>query len=390
MTYQPATTEAKQGIITNFVMVVITGMMVIFPIWFFWHSFWDAEQQDRMIRSFQPVEAKVLSSQVTTTRGSKGSIHYHAEIKYQYVAGEKTWVSDRLTALPVWGAQDWAADIVGQYKAGEPCRAYYNPDNPGEAILLHTHSFSPYMGMLESRLPGHGRHFRACTQLRRDMRRKPRPAMRSGFEVLPKSSERNRLLTAAGCTATWYGLGGIAAAHYFTCLQGSHPSMRVNLFITFGIVGLIPLGLLVRCIWINLKLEDAHLFLEQPAARAGAALKYSITQQARRESQVKEIKTVLYCFGKQNKNSETVSETVLIDQKHRVLRPGETAELSGETTLPAHAKPTGRCRSGIFRWIECDVRHTVKFTSGHTYRAIFPIEVQAGATDEPEPAQFAD
>jgi len=379
MAYQPTPTETKQGVVTNFVMVAITGMMLVFPIWFFGHNYRLAEHQDRMIRSFLPVEAKVLSSEVTTTRGSKGAIHYHATIKYQYVAGDATWVSEQVTAMPVWGSQDWAGDIVAKYKAGESCHAYYNPDNPGEAMLLHTHSFSPYWRMLEAAFLVTGGIF-MLAQWRTDMGRKPRPAMRGGFEILPKSGERNRLLTAAGYTAAWYGLGGIAAWHYFIFLPGPHPNFRVNLFVTFGIFGLIPLWLLVRRLRINLRTDDAHLFLPQPAARIGTALKFSITQQAKREAQVKEITTVLYCFGKQNKNWEEISETVLHDHKDRSLRPGETAELSGEITLPANAKPSGRCRGGEFPWISWEVRHTVKFTSGPSYRAIFPIEVQAGSS----------
>jgi len=103
-----------------------------------------------MIRSFLPVEAKVLVIGGDHDQRLQGAIHYHATIQYQYVAGDKTWVSDQVTAIPVSGDQDWASDIVAKYKAGEPCKAYYNPDNPSEAILLHTHSFSPYMDMLEA------------------------------------------------------------------------------------------------------------------------------------------------------------------------------------------------------------------------------------------------
>ena len=79
MAYQSSSsTEAKRGAFVTVLTVVMTCFMFFAPLGLFINEFWDAQHQHQIIRTFLPVEATVLSSQVTSTKEAKGAIHYHA------------------------------------------------------------------------------------------------------------------------------------------------------------------------------------------------------------------------------------------------------------------------------------------------------------------------
>jgi hypothetical protein len=223
----------------------------------------DAQRQRTVNRTSVPVEATVLSAQVTQFHGSHGAIHYRPEVKYQYKVGEKTFRSEQLAALSAWGTKDWANAVVARHNTNMVAKAYYQPEDPSHAILLRICSFQPYFEMLQ------GAFCAACSfflimRIWQEERRQPVPAAMGGFEIFPVSGERQRLLVAQGCTSLWYGLGGLTVVHYFLSRPGPYPEGQLVCFGVFAMLGLIPLSRLVRHLRLNHNLEEARLFVKQP------------------------------------------------------------------------------------------------------------------------------
>jgi hypothetical protein len=366
------------------VLLVFMGCLTLgFPVWLFSDSLWNAYHQDRMIKSFAPVDAKVLSSQVTSEQ-TRHSTHYHMEARYQYVVAGQAYISDQVTAVEIWGSGDWANDLVSKYKAGSACKAYYNPEKPGEAILLRIHSFGPYLDMLGGALMLAMGIF-AFKLVRSDKARPPTQSERGGYEITAKFSERERFLTAIYSTVCWYGLGGIAAAHYFLILPWPHPTPRVTIFAFFGLAGLIPLGLLIRRWRINRNLGDARLLVKQAVTQAGKPLVITISQPVRLELHVRSATARVVCYGKKDKSRRSIFERTVIVIKDRMMRQGETLELSADADLPADSQPSGRCQTGQFSWINWELQYELRYSNGPRYQVVFPIEMEAGPVDQPEP-----
>lgn len=85
--------------------------------------------------TFPHVQGEILSSEVTTTRGSKGQVYYHALISYQYnVDGtDYTGYRYRYDGHPTDSASVNA--VVGDHPQGSAVNVYYNPRDPADALL---------------------------------------------------------------------------------------------------------------------------------------------------------------------------------------------------------------------------------------------------------------
>jgi hypothetical protein len=85
--------------------------------------------------SFPGTQGTVLHSSVTTTRGSKGSIHYHVSISYQYVVDGQTYVGRRYRYDGHPGNEEVVNAVVDSHPAGSAVEVYYNPRDPWDTVL---------------------------------------------------------------------------------------------------------------------------------------------------------------------------------------------------------------------------------------------------------------
>jgi hypothetical protein len=76
-----------------------------------------------------------LSSQVTITHGSKGSIHYHPSIQYQYAVAGMSYNSWRYRYDGHPTDQASVNGIVAACPRGAAVDVYYNPNDPMDAVL---------------------------------------------------------------------------------------------------------------------------------------------------------------------------------------------------------------------------------------------------------------
>ena len=122
---------------------VILGVLAIFsPYWVI--------KQHRALRTFLPVDATIVSSQVVPEDGGK---YFRPQIRYTYSLSGQFFESFRLYPLNGQdGARgtnrDEADGLVRRYPVGSKATAYYDPANPAQSFLLRAAEFFPYMGLI--------------------------------------------------------------------------------------------------------------------------------------------------------------------------------------------------------------------------------------------------
>jgi hypothetical protein len=122
-------------------MTICTGLPFVAIAAFLFYRSRRANQQADASQYWPSVLGTVVSSAVEISRSSDGdggtSTHHHPRITYAYDVQGHHYRSDSLSfgaGLTV-GGQAGAQVIVDRYVPGNQVRVYYNPNQPGEAVL---------------------------------------------------------------------------------------------------------------------------------------------------------------------------------------------------------------------------------------------------------------
>jgi hypothetical protein len=361
------------------------------PFFLYFHPLLEAQRQHRVNQTYLPVDARIVSSTVATHRGSKGSVYYVPEITYAYVVDDTNYQSSRLRAIYVSGDDQWANDIVSAYRPEKTYKAYYNPARPDEAVLIHTYSFAPYFAMLTATFCISGIVW-VWLALWSYRQREPVPTDNGMFKLFPQFSVEQHLTIAQVCTAIWYGLGGLAAAHYLYCAPTPHASQSLQKLILFAVVGLIPVGVTLGYYRVTRNLGAPLLLLNRPAAAVAQEFKFTISQQARRPIILTSVNVWLHCMSVKSKGRNHSERSQLYKEhpialRNHPLRAGEALELSGALTIPQDSATTGRDESRA--WIRWDITLQCKIKGGAVYETKFPLTVNSTPAEEtPRPADL--
>lgn len=364
--------------ITSFVLVVLFGP-----------SFGEAQRQHRVVSTYQPVQANVLSSSVKRWESDHHAAHYDADIRYQFEVKGRTYQAGQLAPLLTYGSEQWVDSMVARYKPDHPCEAFYDPADPSQAVLLRRYVFSPYQEMLQGGFILTGFCF-MLLYLWFAKRPKLTPADNGWFVVAPQSGERQRLLTAKACAAVWYLVWAIPAVHYFLCVPPPHSASHLHRFEFFFALGLIPVAFVVYYWRMNRNMNEARVLVDRAGGTLGERLRFAATQMVRRQLQLQHASLRLACLGikRQGRSSSStvLFEATLAELKKQTLHAGEDLKLEADVTLPANQPPTGRDRSGKYNWIawhlylKCAVRHAPDYATEYRLQVNPPPLVQ------PEPA----
>lgn len=104
----------------------------------FW--LWRSYQHALETRSWQPVEALVVSSELLTDRATPHSpVRYTAAVRYRYTINGKTHTSSRIKRVDGPSSHKQKAEaLVETYRTGRTVTCYVNPAQPDFAILEHS------------------------------------------------------------------------------------------------------------------------------------------------------------------------------------------------------------------------------------------------------------
>ena len=91
---------------------------------------------------WRPVTATVVSSNVGSVRGDKGT-SYKPVVVYDYTYEGNPYQGAAVTPIDISSSEAWARSIGDRYRPGDVTTAYVNPKNPYDAFLLRRVSMIP-------------------------------------------------------------------------------------------------------------------------------------------------------------------------------------------------------------------------------------------------------
>ena len=86
-----------------------------------------------------------------TSSSGKGKWYYEIKIKYSYTVDSLEYESDRVdfkSATYQYKSEVIPSTIARRYPVGKQVNVYYNPENPGKAVLETEITFMTYIGLL--------------------------------------------------------------------------------------------------------------------------------------------------------------------------------------------------------------------------------------------------
>jgi hypothetical protein len=373
--------------------VALSGLLILFALltlpllcFLFFDAFKEAQHQHQVNQTYLSVDARIVSSSVRISHGSKGRIYYTPEINYAYEVNGSYYQSSKLRAIYVSGDADWAYEIVSHYRPEQTYKAWYNPLKPDEAILINTYSFSPYFDMLEAAF---------CISvivpiwlaLWFNRQLDPVSAGNGLFKFLPQFSAEQQLTVAQVGTAIWYGLGALTAAHYYYFVPAPHTSYAWHVLMAFAALGLIPAGFILRCYSITRNLTAPQLLLNHPAVTPGREFNFTISQKARREITLTSVNMWLQCIsvtskGRHNSQRSQLHKEHPIALRNHPLHAGEPLELSGALTIPPGLPDSGRDPTHERTSIHWNITLECRIKGGQVYQTKFPITVTSTPVEE--------
>lgn len=101
-------------------------------------------------RNWPAVTGTITASQVAISTDEDGTT-YSADVQYTYVVNDRRYTADTVNFGEYGsGSRSRIDKIVARYPPGGQVTVYYNPDNPGTAVLEPGLSWGSYFGFLMS------------------------------------------------------------------------------------------------------------------------------------------------------------------------------------------------------------------------------------------------
>lgn len=339
-------------------------------------------QQDRLAR-YLPVPAVIVESEVRTSRGSKGSTNYHADIRYAYeVNGYKLSATQLNAAGVTESGHDWAHGLVTAYPVGMKTTAWYDPAAPEEAFLQRYTAFDPYVFVLFPMLFIYIGAMAGVAMLRSGIKAKPPVALpEGGFELSPHRPIGSRLRTALFHTALWWSVGLAAVGHYLSVSDAASSGAMILSGIYFA-VGLFPLCSLIYFFLLSRTVAEPRVSVDTDRFRQGETFHVLVEQPVKMHVKVDALEVALICteHRKTTSGSKTsYSSHRMHEQKFNVLEKDVEAPdgqpLSGlqKITIPPHLPVSSSTGYPRHDW---HLSVVTKITGRPDYRGIFAIQVE--------------
>jgi Protein of unknown function (DUF3592) len=94
------------------------------------------------VATWQPVSARVLSTDIKAVRGDKGT-SYTPVVRYLYTVNGAEYESNKVLPLTISASYGWAVRLRDRFHPGQAVTAYVNPSQPASAFLVRDVSLLP-------------------------------------------------------------------------------------------------------------------------------------------------------------------------------------------------------------------------------------------------------
>lgn len=342
-----------------------------------------ALQQDSKIHTFRPVQVTIDSSEVKTTRGSKGGSTYSPDVTYEYdVDGAHYTSSQTLVSSLSTSDYNWAEGIVNRYHQGQKAEAYFNPFNPGDAFLVKEHSFFPYFFILFPMIHltiGQGAILAALGYF--GVNRPIAIAQTDGwYQIQPDVSITNRRKFALLACLWWYGVGGFTLGHFFYVTENRADFAFVlggSIYCALGLISLIPA---IRWSLILHELADPIVRMPKAPLQHGELTDVEVTLKTNSELRIRDVQVGLLCQQAERQYSGGAASTLkrMIHEKwetiseNKTFRSDQKFKVEAKVQVPENDPNPSVLGSYTNKWM---IGVKVNIEKGTSYFGKFPIDV---------------
>lgn len=272
-------------------------IFVLFCLMFMYIGGSQALEQDRKIRTFQPVQAVVLSTDIVehVSRNKNGSKSYSYEpvVSYQYEVQGLRHQSRTVLPIKENSSHAWASGIVAKFPVGSKVQAYADPSNPGDAFLIRVHSYTPYLFVqfpLVFALVG----FAVMGDAGTAKARSPQALPEGGFQLMPSQRILWRVLKWALASAVFVGIVLGSNGHYF--LNEASPSQGAYITAAIALAGcMIPVGLFVYALMLWQAVQEPLVMTDTDLFVLGEAVTLLVEMPAKQDFAVEMVTARLSC-----------------------------------------------------------------------------------------------
>lgn len=349
----------------------------------------------RVNNRFRPVTCRIVDKKVEETT-DQGSVNYRPRLQVEYVVGDQSFRPWTYDVGGVYSAsRDEQQAVLDQYQVGATYPAWYDPAEPGRAVLVRSYTWFAWLMLL---LPtsfisvgGGGMIYTLLNRGKSVERRKaehPLPVARDLLEPLALTEElpshptipRDRHLTNSPGTTLRFRLPGRShpawmlgflfgatlvvgtAAAIFSWMAGElilagEPDWFLTLFcLPWIAVGAILAFQFARRAWFQLEVGPTIVEISDHPLVLGERYRVLVAQAGRRT--IQSLRLLLVCQERatfqQGTNTRTEKRRVyqqeVLSRQLLASRPGEAATVEGELELPEAAMHSFRAEHNEISW----------------------------------------
>jgi len=340
--------------------------------------------QHRKIKTFQPVNVTVLSTDIKQHRSantrSGSTSTFEPVVYYTYEVNGMKYTNGDIFAISETGSSSWAVDIISNYRKGMQLTGYYNPVYPNDSILLPKYLFTPYLftliplAIIVGGLFGLAWPDKFPQSIRKN---------RSGrFIIKPEAGLKKWRFLSSLAFLLWTVIGGASVMHYFGNASPPHQTVAIVFAVIYaaGVLGL--LGYATHLAKMGKNVGDARLYTNTGKFRRGQSVKLEVQQAFKTDLLVKHAMvgimiTEIGGGGIRNKSqniTRTVYEEWLPGAENIRVPAKEVLSLSAKIDLPRDHKPGSRRNSGYPKYI-WSFGYMLSTADGPDFKANYPVMV---------------
>lgn len=130
MNGQPQGIRNKEPSIIPALILLPVGLLILAV------SLFLGRQQQASV-GWPSVEGRVINTYLEEYRDAEQEVSYTPRIIYEYRLDGQTYTSQQIAfgIEQSYGSQNRAGDVLDEFPVGSPVTVYYDPDNPGNAVL---------------------------------------------------------------------------------------------------------------------------------------------------------------------------------------------------------------------------------------------------------------
>lgn len=344
--------------------------------------------QHRKIKTFQPTQATVVAKNIIKRRLGR-DIRYEPMVRYQFEVEGQSYVSDTIATDKLQGSLEWAKRFVDQFPVDETVEAYYNTNNPSQALLLKEYSFSYYGGILFATVflsIGIGISIILKSRRPGDLI----PAMPGLYEIKPQTTVKSNIWTSFAVSLSWYCIGIAIVGHYFMVADPPYQTEAKVLTSIYGFLGVVPVGFMVYWLvvyWLSgaWRLGKTRVFVDQDKITLGKEINARAEQRIRLNSRIDKFGIGLVCEKAVYEGYERsiggckvlkCHDDQIVALQNYQAQSREMITGKGRFLIPSNARPSNPGSSSISPYCGWRIEMVTKFVKGRGYKTKFPIIVQ--------------